>query len=484
MCWGPYSRSFTLTFSFYPSSNILSKRNRYLRLILATPLFTLVKNMQAAQVQAAGAAFNRGGSNAKECFTFPKAPLTPHGVKKYRRSMTEEPGKRIIHYGIIDDHMRDGAARAELRFGGNNAETGEKVGDVFPHGPQTEMSRYLNDRKEAIYKTRKQEVLGKTLDRGIKLPEKTTKPDFRFGSAPRPAASVGAKDLLYPVPEKETEEARRLYQKSHGSFEPGEQRRRYEGEDNDLGFDVQQKRFGMVGAMGDANGVYKCLNNVEVAAANAGSVLSIVPKNVARFKEAVEHKLGQCKNLGQGGSRPPNHKEHAYGVVDKSKTVWGAAECIQGSYTEEDQMPDIDLGRSVTKGWRNDTTTNRTFGCPTIRTDVKPPKKRSVGDGQNYGDDTNAFALLHPAQFAGMGVDDEDFIELRTRDDVKDIFKTCGIELDDDSFCRICERAESGFKFAASKGQGSLTVESFRRAYNEYDNAQVKGEVPSWWNKK
>ena len=79
---------------------------------------------------------------------------------------------------------------------------------------------------------------------------------------------------------------------------------------------------------------------------------------------------------------------------------------------------------------------------------------------------------------------DEDFIELRSRDDVREIFKTCGIELDDDSFCRICERAESGFKFSASKGQGSLTVESFRRAYNEYDNAQVKGEKPSWWNKK
>ena len=186
------------------------------------------------------------------------------------------------------------------------------------------------------------EVLGKTLDRGVKLPDKTSHKDFRFGSAPKKASAIGAKDLLYPVPEAETEEAKRLYQKSHGTFEPGVQRRRYEGENSDLGFDVQKKRFGMVGAMGDQNGVYKCLNNVEVAAANAGSVLHIVPKNVARFKESVEHKLGQCKNLGQAGSRPPNHKEHAYGVVDKSKTTWGAAECIQGSYTEEDQLPDLD----------------------------------------------------------------------------------------------------------------------------------------------
>jgi EF-hand domain-containing family member B len=437
--------------------------------------------MRASQVKAAGVSFKAKNENAAQCFKFPDPPLTPHGIKKYRRSMTEEPGKRIVHYGIIDDHMRDGAAKAELRFGTNTADSGDKVGDVFPHGPQTDMSRYLNDRKESIYKTRKMEVLGKTLDRGVKLPDKTSHKDFRFGSAPKKASAIGAKDLLYPVPEAETEEAKRLYQKSHGTFEPGVQRRRYEGENSDLGFDVQKKRFGMVGAMGDQNGVYKCLNNVEVAAANAGSVLHIVPKNVARFKESVEHKLGQCKNLGQAGSRPPNHKEHAYGVVDKSKTTWGAAECIQGSYTEEDQLPDLDLGRSVSKGWRNDTTTNRTFGCPTIRTDVKPPKKRSVGDGQNYGDDTNAFALLHPAQFAGMGVADEDFIELRERDEVRDIFKQAGIEVSDDAFSRICGRAEEAYKYKASKGSGTLTVESYRHAYNEYDNASVKGEVPAWW---
>ena len=147
-------------------------------------------------------------------------------------------------------------------------------------------------------------------------------------------------------------------------------------------------------------------------------------------------------------------------------------------------MPDIDLGRSVTPGWRNDTTTNRTFGCPTIRTDVKPPKKRSVGDGQNYGDDTNAFALLHPAQFAGMGVADEDFIEFRTRDEIREIFKAINVDLEDYEFNLICERAEVAYKFKASKGTGTLTVESFRQAYNEYDNARVAGTTPTWWKKK
>ena len=115
--------------------------------------------MQAIDVKAAGVAFRADAETAKQCFTFPNPPLTPHNVKKYRKSMTEEPGKRIVHYGIIDDQMKVGAERAQRRYGTNTADTGEKVGDVFPHGPQTDMSRYLNDRKEAIYKTRKNEVV-------------------------------------------------------------------------------------------------------------------------------------------------------------------------------------------------------------------------------------------------------------------------------------------------------------------------------------
>ena len=75
--------------------------------------------MQAIDVPAAGVAFRAGAENAKECFSFPEPPLTPHNVKKYRKSMTEEPGKRIVHYGIIDDQMKFGAERAERRYGTN-----------------------------------------------------------------------------------------------------------------------------------------------------------------------------------------------------------------------------------------------------------------------------------------------------------------------------------------------------------------------------
>ena len=73
--------------------------------------------MQAIDVKAAGVAFRADAETAKQCFTFPNPPLTPHNVKKYRKSMTEEPGKRIVHYGIIDDQMKVGAERAQRRYG-------------------------------------------------------------------------------------------------------------------------------------------------------------------------------------------------------------------------------------------------------------------------------------------------------------------------------------------------------------------------------
>ena len=97
----------------------------------------------------------------------------------------------------------------------------------------------------------------------------------------------------------------------------------------------------------------------------------------------------------------------------------------------------MDLGKAVAPGWRNDTTTNRTFGCPTIRSDIVAPKRRSVGDNNNYGDDTNAYALLHPAQYAGMGVEDGDFLQSRGQSELQKLFGNAGMKLEDGDFQQV-----------------------------------------------
>lgn len=50
--------------------------------------------------------------------------------------------------------------------------------------------------------------------------------------------------------------------------------------------------------------------------------------------------------------------------------------CLQGGLSEAEQQPDADLGKSVREGWRNINPDSRSFGVPSIRTDVALPKVR------------------------------------------------------------------------------------------------------------
>ncbi len=60
-------------------------------------------------------------------------------------------------------------------------------------------------------------------------------------------------------------------------------------------------------------------------------------------------------------------------------------ELLTGTLTPGEQQPDADLGKSLREGFRNTTRAgdeNRSFGIPTIRTDVRLPKLRSVANTQ------------------------------------------------------------------------------------------------------
>lgn len=55
----------------------------------------------------------------------------------------------------------------------------------------------------------------------------------------------------------------------------------------------------------------------------------------------------------------------------------------------------------------------RAFGVPSIRTDVRLPKMRSVANAQNYGNEPDAGQLLRPPMAAELGISDEQFVQLR-----------------------------------------------------------------------
>eukprot|EP00499_Haloplacidia_sp_CaronLabIsolate_P012625 CAMPEP_0196784476 /NCGR_PEP_ID=MMETSP1104-20130614/17048_1 /TAXON_ID=33652 /ORGANISM="Cafeteria sp., Strain Caron Lab Isolate" /LENGTH=122 /DNA_ID=CAMNT_0042154761 /DNA_START=18 /DNA_END=383 /DNA_ORIENTATION=+ len=117
--------------------------------------------------------------------TFGEAPDTPRHIRKWRKSYYDEPGKRVVHPGRIEDEERKAQERAQLpkgkQFFGSGTAKSEHVADVLAHGPQTSMQDYLHARKEALYRSNKLEPLGKSMSHGHHLPDHMKRADFRFG---------------------------------------------------------------------------------------------------------------------------------------------------------------------------------------------------------------------------------------------------------------------------------------------------------------
>lgn len=118
----------------------------------------------------------------------------------------------------------------------------------------------------------------------------------------------------------------------------------------------------------------------------------------------------------------------------------------------------------------------RSFGVPSIRSDVPKPRVRSVADHQNYGDDSTAAELLYPSRFSSLDIYDADFLGHRDVGELRDIFRAIGYELSDEEFRAVYARAQAVYAV-----RGSVGVESFRRALNEWDDAREEGELPPWW---
>ena len=352
---------------------------------------------------------------ASECLKFDERPVTPKGVKKYRKSYFEEPGKRVTHFGAIDDHEDLHEKLSGVRFGVKSSGDDVHMKDMFTQGKKSEIAEYINEKKEAVYKSVKREPLGRSYVRGHNSPDVGD-----FGEA-KEELGVGqaAKALIYSRSKADDEEEAKythLYKKSHNSYQPGEQRRR----DYDWkGINPDAYRFGEIDKKALASeGVSFCLNP-DVSERKT----RLVNVQVDNFKAANRDKLGKSRRRGHAGQAASSLS--APGAMKaKKEREWSAAECIQGSYSIEEQLPDKDLGRAVRPGWRNSDSGSRVFGCPTVRTDIEPPKRRPLGDHNNYGDDPVAASLLYPSRFVEIGVQDEDFFEQRSKDEIRDYSPT------------------------------------------------------------
>lgn len=70
-----------------------------------------------------------------------------------------------------------------------------------------------------------------------------------------------------------------------------------------------------------------------------------------------------------------------------NKEGWNCGECLAGDYKAEEKMPDKDLGKSCKTGVTNEVKyfkdKDRSFGAPSVRTDIPKRKMKSVADPQN-----------------------------------------------------------------------------------------------------
>lgn len=268
-----------------------------------------------------------------------------------------------------------------------------------------------------------------------------------------------------------------MYKRSHAAYAPGEQRRRnYDW--GSAAIDPAGHRFGATDKDNYHNGVAKALApGLDQSARQPPLVVNKVHDD---FKATATDYLGRPKMQGAGDL--PLAPDHTYGMpsLKGGRREAGVADLMSAAYPEEQQAPDSDLGKSLREGFRNATRPGdeeRSFGVPSIRTDVRLPKLRSVANTQNYGNEPDAMALLRPPRSAELGISDEHYVHLRDRSEVKGLVDDAGIMLEDKDFEIIFAMAaeadgepvpgavvEEGSAGVAGRAGGRCSLDTFFRA--------------------
>eukprot|EP00288_Rhodomonas_lens_P013664 CAMPEP_0177700142 /NCGR_PEP_ID=MMETSP0484_2-20121128/5944_1 /TAXON_ID=354590 /ORGANISM="Rhodomonas lens, Strain RHODO" /LENGTH=428 /DNA_ID=CAMNT_0019211337 /DNA_START=47 /DNA_END=1333 /DNA_ORIENTATION=+ len=416
----------------------------------------------APNLPAAGKVFTGLADTTAACFSGIERPPTPDDIKKYRKSFTGQPGKRIQHWGTEND----GLPRPEEFTYGVKGAKDMGVGDTLGgHLEPSTMQAYQQMRAEMVYDSSKKEPLGRSIGRNYNYPEAIKNdPNFRFGVMGSGDKEPAITAIFPPnAPSlSSTEDHIAMYKKSHGSYEPGEQRKRdYTWDKVQGGIDPGTHIFGATAEIDYRDGVAKAFNPDREYESGVKPT-EFVPKNVADFRKVRADELGTVRNLGLG--QHTLNPDHVYGLASQRFNDWGARECLQGNYTAEEQQPDPDLGRSLRRGLRSD----RTFGVPCVRSDIMPPKMPSVADSKNYGNEPGAKPLLYPQPFAVRGVYEEDFLAAHPKAELKDIIMSAGVAESEEHFEQLYKAAQKAY---GKKDDEPMSVESIRQAlYAEVEN--------------
>eukprot|EP01041_Mallomonas_annulata_P005518 gene5518-11118_t len=391
------------------------------------------------------------------CFHFEERPSTPPELQKFRRA-AHETGKRYVHPGLIEDVKKLNAD--DLVYGRKTA-FGNTAKDTIASKPQTVVEK-LNGAKGEMHS--KQHQLGKSLQLGT-LPANYNHDKVRGVSTNNFGGDV-VKNTIFPESKEDPNKGEEFYRISHRSYKPGEQKTRgykWDKDPNEIRFGKKSENFAF-------NGVSKGVTEALSATILDDSSL-INRKAVEDFREMGDV-LGRTRNRGQVSGDIPF--SHAYGSTT-NKDEWDAAKIMAGGYTDNEQLPDADLGRSLTPGFRNTGTDDRVYGVPSMRTDLIR-NNRSIADSQSYGDDVGARDLITPAPFSDLMMPSDAFIAGKSKEYLIKLFDNIGYSVSDEINDLLFDIASEGGELAS--------VNAYRTVLNEYIVACEMGREKNWLRSK
>lgn len=193
-----------------------------------------------------------------------------------------------------------------------------------------------------------------------------------------------AKEVLYTGTElQETDEVKKLYAKTHGITDPGQQKNR----NYNWNFDKYNHVYGKPEFI-EFDGAKKSLSS-DFLDANYPKT-KIIDKRLEDFRQATSDMLGKSKFKGSLGKHVDEN------TIFGKKTIvgdnWNVGKCINGdleSRTSKHLEADVDLGKSLHYRSKleilkpkncNTVNSDKQFGIPSIRYDLNKSEKTSMAN--------------------------------------------------------------------------------------------------------
>jgi len=112
------------------------------------------------------------------------------------------------------------------------------------------------------------------------------------------------------------------------------------------------------------------------------------------------------------------------------------------------------------------TSNYRTYGVPTIRSDLPSPIIKRISDNKNYGDESDGYALISPSIYSKYGLTERDFFMARSPEEIKQIFTAIGVQLEEKTFLEVWKRAQEKYN--------EVSIETFRSILDESQASQIE----------